>query len=129
MHDKPIEKEREKMGYRSEVVLAVNKEIMPEFLAHLATNEGARNLVYSDADHTEPNYEHDGSLLVAWSGIKWYEGYPDVDTIEKFMSMCEEDAEGRKEEMFRFVRIGEDYEDIETRGYGFEIYVNRTIDY
>jgi hypothetical protein len=30
------------MGYRSEVVLAVNKEIMPEFLAHLATNDEAK---------------------------------------------------------------------------------------
>ena len=43
------------------------------------------------------------------------------------MCMCEEDSD--KEEMFKFVRIGEDYADIEDRGYGFDMWVNRTIDY
>ena len=115
------------MGYRSEVVLAVNKELMPEFLAYLATNEEARNLVYSHADHLDQDYEQGGHLLVSWSGIKWYESYPEIDVIEKFT--CELDADTEKGEMFMFVRVGEDYEDIEQRGYGFDIHVNRAIDY
>ena len=115
------------MGYRSEVVLAVNKEIMPEFLAYLATNEEARNLVYSHADHLDQDYEQGGHLLVSWSGIKWYESYPEIAVIEKFT--CELDADTDKSEMFRFIRVGEDYEDIEQRGYGFDIHVNRAIDY
>ena len=115
------------MGYRSEVVLAVNKEIMPEFLAYLATNEEARNLVYSHADHLDQDYEQGGHLLVSWSGIKWYESYPEIAVIEKFT--CEMDGEEDKSEMFRFIRVGEDYEDIEQRGYGFDIHVNRAIDY
>jgi len=65
--------------------------------------------------------------LVSWSGIKWYESYPEVNVIEKFT--CEMDEETDKSEMFRFVRVGEDYEDIEQRGYGFDIHVNRSIDY
>ena len=114
------------MGYRSEVVLAVNKEIMPEFLAHLATNDKAKRLVFSDHCHLDQDYEGDGHLLVSWTYIKWYDGYPDVDVIEKFT--CEmEDMENC--EMFRFVRVGENYEDIEVRGYGFDIHVNRAIDY
>ena len=115
------------MGYRSEVVLAVNKEIMPEFLAYLATTEEARNLVYSHADHLDQDYEQGGHLLVSWSGIKWYESYPEIAVIEKFT--CELDADTDKGEMFRFIRVGEDYEDIEQRGYGFDIHVNRAIDY
>ena len=115
------------MGYRSEVVLAVNKEIMPEFLAHLATNDEAKSLVFSEHCELNQDYEGEGHLLVSWRNIKWYEGYPDVDVIEKFT--CEMDADTDKGEMFRFVRVGEDYDDIEQRGYGFDIFVNRSIDY
>ena len=115
------------MGYRSDVVLAVNKEIMPEFLAYLATNDEAKRLVFSDHCELNQDYEVEGHLLVTWSGIKWYDGYPDVDVIEKFT--CELDEDTDKSEMFRFVRVGEDYADIEQRGYGFDIHVNRAIDY
>jgi len=115
------------MGYRSDVVLAVNKEIMPEFLAYLATNDEAKCLVFSDHCELNQDYEGEGHLLVTWSGIKWYDGYPDVDVIEKFT--CELDEDTDKSEMFRFVRVGEEYEDIEVRGYGFDIHVNRAIDY
>ena len=46
------------MGYRSEVVLAVNKEILPEFLAHLATNDAAKRLVFSDHCELDQDYVH-----------------------------------------------------------------------
>ena len=39
------------------------------------------------------------------------------------------DEDTENSEMFRFVRVGEDYDDIEQRGYGFDIFVNRSIDY
>ena len=115
------------MGYRSEVVLAVNKEIMPEFLAYLATSDEAGRLVFSDHDHLDQDYEEGGHLLVNWTSIKWYESYPEVNVIEKFT--CEMEQEEDKSEMFRFIRVGEEYEDIEQRGYGFDIHVNRSIDY
>ena len=65
------------MGYRSDVVLAVNKEILPEFLAHLATNDSAKRMVFSNHCELNQDYEGEGHLLVAWTGIKWYDGYPD----------------------------------------------------
>ena len=114
------------MGYRSEVVLAVNKEIMPEFLAHLATNDEAKTMVFADHDHLDQDYCDEGHFLVRWSSIKWY-GFPEVHLIEKFISEMDEDED--KSEMFKFVRIGEDYDDVENRGYGFDIFVNRSIDY
>ena len=115
------------MGYRSEVVLAVDKEIMPEFLAHLATNDEAKTMVFADHCHLDQDYCDEGHLLVTWNSIKWYESYPEVNVIEKFISEMEEAAD--KSEMFRFVRIGEDYDDVENRGYGFAIFVNSSIDY
>jgi hypothetical protein len=83
--------------------------------------------VFSEHCDLNQDYEGDGHLLVSWTGIKWYEGHPDVNVIEKFT--CEMDEDTDKSEMFRFVRVGEDYEDIEVRGYGFDIHVNRAIDY
>lgn len=115
------------MGYRSEVVLAVDKKLMPEFLAHLATNDEAKTMVFADHCELDQDYEGEGHLLVRWSSIKWYEGHPDVNVIERFISEMDEDED--KSEMFRFVRVGEDYGDIDRRGYGFDIHVNRSIDY
>ena len=115
------------MGYRSEVVLAVDKKLMPEFLAHLATSDEAKTMVFADHDHLDQDYCDEGHLLVTWNGIKWYESYPEVNVIEKFISEMDEDED--KSEMFKFVRIGEDYDDVEDRGYGFDIHVNRSIDY
>ena len=115
------------MGYRSEVVLAVDKKLMPEFLAHLATNDEAKTMVFADHCHLDQDYCDEGHLLVTWNSIKWYESYPEVNVIEKFISEMEEAAD--KSEMFKFVRIGEDYDDVEDRGYGFDIHVNRSIEY
>ena len=55
-----------------------------------------------------------GSAFGSWTdSIKWYtcepEGFPEVDFIESFLTSLEE-----KE--YRFMRIGEDYEDVEVRG-------------
>ena len=115
------------MGYRSEVVLAVDKKLMPEFLAHLATNDEAKTMVFADHDHLDQDYCGEGHLLVTWDSIKWYSDYPEVNVIEKFISEMDEDED--KGEMFRFVRIGENFDDIENRGWGFDIFVNRSIDY
>ena len=115
------------MGYRSEVVLAVDKKLMPEFLAHLATNDEAKTMVFADHCHLDQDYCDEGHLLVTWNSIKWYESYPEVNVIEKFISEMEEAAD--KSEMFKFVRIGEDYDDVDNRGYGFDIHVNRSIEY
>lgn len=115
------------MGYRSEVVLAVDKKLMPEFLAHLATNDEAKTMVFADHCELDQDYCGEGHLLVRWTSIKWYSDYPEVNVIEKFT--CEMDEDQDKGEMFRFVRIGENFDDIENRGWGFDIFVNRSIDY
>ena len=127
--------EEKDMGYRSEVVLAVSKPMVPHFLTVLAQHESVRQLVH-DADQLEENY--DGGMLMYWSGIKWYESYPEIAAIEKFVSDCESECvEGWADtsnpyteyEHFRFVRIGEETDDIEEKG-GFgdgEIHISRSV--
>ena len=86
------------------------------------------SLVFKDADKFDRNYEHDKSWLLMWDGIKWYEGYPDIDAIEKFISEaeCDEynitDDDGldvASSDLIRFVRIGEESGDVEVRGSGY----------
>ena len=116
------------MGYRSQVVLAISKELIPFLLLATSKNKEAEALVFKDADKFDRNYEGDKSWLLMWDGIKWYEGYPDIDAIEKFMDDAESgeweitDDDGNEvhsEQLFRYARVGEESGDIEVRGSGY----------
>jgi|TARA_Y100000310_G_C20320571_1_gene640549 uncharacterized protein Yka (UPF0111/DUF47 family) len=130
------------MGYRSQVVLAVGKELKPYFLTALASSQNAASLVFKETDHFEEDGYNDGTMLMSWSGIKWYDSYEEINIIEKFISDCEtESLEGWETEQdeehgyayqhLRFLRIGEDYDDVVDRGehcYG-NIHISREIQF
>ena len=122
------------MGYRSQVVLAISKQLRPAFMAALAPNKEATALVFNHHDKLDIDYGGDGSLLVVWDGIKWYDSFDDVVAIQKFVDAadCDDfelsDGEGSSSENFRFVRIGEETDDVDCNGYGFEhIYPHTSI--
>ena len=134
------------MGYRSDVILAVDKKLMGKFMAHVSQKGGAKNLCFANADEMVENYQESGNFLFRWESIKWYEGYPEVDCLTDFMDQCDalemattsttSPADGTLhtrtvmgDEYYRFVRVGEDTEDIVQRGDGFEIYPRTSIDY
>ena len=133
------------MGYRSQVVLAISKQLRPAFMAALAPNKDATALVFNHHDTLDLDYGGDGSLLVVWDGIKWYSGTGDnvIDLIDKFVddAGCDtwefendpEDLHGPESassEHFRFVKVGEESDDIECRGEGFwDIYPHTSISY
>ena len=114
------------MGYRSQVVLAVSKELMPHFLNVMAKCPKARELVFGDHEELDQNYQDEGHFFVRWDAIKWYENYDDVTAIQKFVEEADCDSfeldedHGGSSENFRFVRIGEESDDIDCHGYGFE---------
>ena len=136
------------MGYRSEVVLVVGKEVMPQFMVTMAKSPDARSLCFSEADQREEDYEEKGSMLFAWSCIKWYDSYEGVAAIQDFLDWCdsedvpvsdEQKAQDKSptpvthvsgDECYRFVRVGEELEDIEERGSGFwDVGVRRSIEF
>ena len=125
------------MGYRSDVVLAVGKEIMPHFMAALSRNEEASRMVFKHADDLVKDYQGEGNMLLRWSGVKWYEGYEDIDAIQAFVNNPSDfgpetvgDEGTAVWDCFKFVRIGEEPDDIQTEGGGFyDIYVERSITY
>ena len=126
------------MGYRSDVVLVVGKEVMPQFMVTMAKSPEARALCFAEATRHE-DYEEKGNMLFAWDCIKWYDSYEEIRAIEDFLDWCDsedvpsQDAKGERvsgDECYRFVRIGEEVEDIEERGSGFwDVGVRRSIEF
>ena len=136
------------MGYRSEVVLVVGKEVMPQFMVTMAKSPDARALCFAEADQRHEDYDGKGNMLFAWSWIKWYDSYEGVAAIGDFLDWCDSEhvpvsEEQAKADMsptpithvdadqcYRFVRIGEEVDDIEERGSGFwDVGVRRSIEF
>tara|TARA_Y100001963_G_C6533884_1_gene332361 strand:- start:167 stop:514 length:348 start_codon:yes stop_codon:yes gene_type:complete len=115
------------MGYRSQVVLAVGPERVGYFLALLSTNKAAFRLFQQGLEGGEKDYAETGDLLMVWDDIKWYESFECVGLFQSFMDACEE---GGWEDEFRFVRVGEDGDDVVILGrYTDDINVSRAITY
>ena len=112
------------MGYRSEVVFVVDKRV-EGLLMHLFTScPAAHQLCH---EYTDTRTDHENAILFHWTDIKWYESSPEVQAVEKFMDKLDEidniEIDGEEIdpcEMYRFVRTGEESDDVVCRGYGFE---------
>ena len=126
------------MGYRSQVVLAISKHLTPFLTLATAQNKDAELLVFRDADTFDRDYGGDKSWLLTWDAIKWYESYEDIQALEKFIQEAtsdeyefEVDGEAQaSSEHIRFVRVGEDHNDVEMLGDGFwDIYPHTNICY
>ena len=133
------------MGYRSEVVLYVGPEVMPQFMVTMAKCQAARAMCFAEADEKIKDYRDvKGSFLFKWEWLKWYDSFPCVSAIEDFMDWCEgehvptdeKDDEGNAKlvnaiEFFKFIRIGEEMDDNEQRGDAFwgDICINRSIEF
>jgi hypothetical protein len=116
------------VGYRSQVVLALSDEVTPYFMAMLAKNPSVKRLCEA-SDAFRGDFDEAGGWIVQWDHIKWYEGSPEIDTLNRFIEAMEsEDLSeyGEPEDAppvtwsdhFIFVKVGEDRDDINTSGYG-----------
>jgi len=130
------------MGYRSEVILAVGPEVMPQFMVTMAKSPEAREMCWGDSEMVKDYDGTKGALLFRWECIKWYEFYEGVSAIQDFLEWCEGDQipTGEKNEdgtekmcdagdFYRFVRIGEEMDDNEVQGWGFDIHIERSATY
>ena len=124
------------MGYRSEVVLYVGPEVMPQFMVTMAKCQAARELCFAENDHMIKDYNGEkGSFLFKWGWLKWYDSYEEIAAIQDFIHWCEcetIEVEGKDvdaSEYYRFVRIGEEMDDNEVQGWGFDIHIEREATY
>ena len=131
------------MGYRSQVILAVAPEAASAFMALCAKDPKVLEFCH-EADTFTSGYDREGDYFMFWDQIKWYEGYPEVDALQKFITALEDDdlsdygepkhpkrPDGQNVEWgeyFRFVRLGEDTDDLTESGWAFDsIGVTRSV--
>ena len=117
------------MGYYSDVALCLTKNGMEQLKT--ALSEAERNnhrnfaaikmLIGGEPSKTD---EGSGSAVFLWEGKKWYAEFDEVAFVAKL-------TDSLPDQDFRFIRLGEDYDDIETRGSfcgkPFGMYVERKI--
>lgn len=126
------------MGYRSQVVLAISKHLIPFMLLATSKNKAAEELVFKDTDTFNRDYCGDKSWLMVWGSIKWYDSYEEISTIMEFVEKAaaddiefEVDGEPQSSaEHIRFVHVGEEPGDITILGDSFwDIYPHTQIAY
>lgn len=110
------------MGYYSEVGLALTEngvKKLQERLGQMDADSSVKAevlslLEYADAHHADSESKAE---VWHWKCIKWYTCeptyFPDIDFIDNFLCQLDEDD-------YYLVRIGEDYDDTEVRGYFWE---------
>ena len=116
------------MGYRSDVAIAIHKDQIGEFLTFLNTTELMAEIFGDMSDfHLDKDYQEEGHWLFTVDSVKWYSSYKDIQMFEKFFTAMDETVEHNAQ--YRFLRIGEQVEDIEYRGEWWDsnIFVRREI--
>ncbi len=114
------------MGYCSEIVIAVRKEILAEDLIHPVIPKELRELSYQVIE--DALYWH----IPSW---KWYSSYPEIQEIEAFFGLLGDrepiNPHTKAIPWFGALRMGEDADDIQTWGnpYEFDIRVQRFVDF
>jgi hypothetical protein len=119
------------MGYRSEVVMAVTPEAQPLLLAVFAKYPEVRKLCTTEADESIAHWNgEEDSWFFRWESIKWYKSFEEIMVLGYFMDALEsedwsyfgfeEPLEGCDYESYRFVRIGEDHNDIQVEGGAYD---------
>ena len=102
------------MGYYSDVALCLTKNGMDQLKTALAEAEKNNHGNFAAIKMLiggEPNKidEGSGSVVFLWEGEKWYDEFDEIAFVGEFM-------DNLPHEEFLFIRIGEDYDDIETHG-------------
>ena len=104
------------MGYRSEVVLAFDPRVKPLLACVFAKHPKVLALCLDGLVSDD-----DDAIYYRWDYIKWFHGAAEIDALEDFMDKLDnEDVAGvLGDELYRFVRVGEDCDDLDDRGHGF----------
>ena len=117
------------MGYYSDVALCLTKNGMGQLKSALVQAErnnpenfaAIKMLIGGEPSKID---EGSGSAVFLWEGEKWYAEFDEVAFVAKL-------TDSLPDQDFRFIRLGEDYDDIETRGSfcgkPFGMYVERKI--
>ena len=114
------------MGYRSDVGFACDP-----IIKQVVETVGEWDKEFKELLDYGEDLSSDQNGRWRFDYAKWYDSYPDVQIMENIMTMCDNvDTSGLAYDSYGFIRIGEEYEDIEMKGdpSAFDLYVNRSLD-
>ena len=102
------------MGYRSDVGLALTQSAVQTLNRKLNALDKTSEAFSVITDFFAYAYKHfadteSGSEVYLWEYVKWYEEFPDVGFIEHLLTALDWSD-------FLFIRIGEELDDIDSRG-------------
>ena len=96
------------MWYRSDVRIAVSKKGYKEMLKYIEEFAKRKDLDKDDVidllNCTDISCENKYQKYFGWDGIKWYDGFPDIDAIIEALSHIENEGYS-----YNFTRIGEEF--------------------
>ena len=98
------------MGYYSDVTLILRADAAAKLQKAIA--DGSEDATEAKAFIDGADYcrrAADGAVMYQWANVKWYSDFPEIGFIERFM-------QGMSAKGYYFIRIGEDYDDIEVSG-------------
>ena len=100
------------MGYRSQVYLGVDPEIVEQLLTYVGINKKVYELLFEHSDYAKRTEK--GGMHFHWDYVKWYDSF---EAIVKLSSWIQE-----HDSNIKFLRIGENTDDIEEEGYSEQFY-------
>ena len=123
------------MGYRSDVkaVFYAPAEKAAALKLYVDENFPTVGDLSKDEDLTWCERKHYCGYLLENESVKWYDSYVEIQAFNRFVSNFLELAEGENDLAwaYEFIRVGEDYEDIEVNRSdraNFVLDVSRSID-
>jgi hypothetical protein len=111
------------MGYRSDIAIAIHKDLQGDFLTFLNTEELMAEIFGDSSDfELDKDYQGEGHWLFTAEDIKWYTNWDDFADVQMFQKFMDEMDKGDQNKWgkYRFIRLGEEIDDIEYRGEWWE---------
>ena len=109
------------MGYRSEVAISFDEHHAKILEKICSQDKDFEEFVREGQERIETGVNRNYSSL-RYSYIKWYDSYDEVSKMDNFLEQIDEES-------YHFIRLGEDFDDTETRGYlDSGLYINRSIE-
>lgn len=101
------------MGYRSDIRIVTSKEGFEKLSEFVKNYLKENNEDYNLLEECDIKQEGKKQCYFGWDSVKWYEhDYKDVDAIMEGLSHL-----GENEYSYRYMRMGESYDDIEEQYY------------
>jgi hypothetical protein len=96
------------MGYRSDVGIALGFKTKDECDAFIMAYKLKEPEVWKEMIVGLWDRADERVLIGRYEDVKWYRGYDDVDAVHDMLEWAVENHDA----MFRFIRVGEDYDDV-----------------